>query len=658
MALAARCPECNTAFRIVPDQLKISEGWVRCGHCSCVFNAFESQFEISEAALEQTLQEQLAILNANASTFAQSQSFEAPSAPEQNQQADEDDAQTVDLEDDTFENTAFEDTILQDNDEFELPDISPSLSLSPGDEAHDAETGFDFNDTLLSEFHIGWQDSFNQSPQPSHKPDKQPKPLASACSTFDDSSLIAETVTPEHTAWDASLNYDQLFASSWQDNNDLHVTIGAQNEIPDAASFNTSVEEVALNDPDTLQPAQQETHQPSSLHKTDKEPFQDDGLEVSTNSQFTSTAFFPTAQETGSSQHIESSHPNGNSVPKKLDFAPNDLHADADANGLTLAPLAYTGKENAPSTSTKNDTSATHKDAENMVESRFGNTAFSLTDFIEFADEMPTRRDLANKATPSDIPTPPANENNAVETSSTLISTRHESNSPDTENTVLASTTSKYNNTHNKPTRKKTSSKRHHASSKRHGRSFATNLQTDEDMQEVTFAKEKKPFAFWNKPVVKLSQYLIFFALSAILLAQLCLIYKDTLAAQLPTLRPALMRLCEPFACTVSYPRKISDITIYDSSFRRTNSTDPNRYTFMLLLKNTGMQTLEFPWVELTLIDNATATPYSRKIFSPQELGIQTTAFSAGKEAQINTQFTILTDEHTSLGFNIALFYP
>lgn len=33
------CPACTTMFRVVPDQLRISEGWVRCGHCAEVFDA-------------------------------------------------------------------------------------------------------------------------------------------------------------------------------------------------------------------------------------------------------------------------------------------------------------------------------------------------------------------------------------------------------------------------------------------------------------------------------------------------------------------------------------------------------------------------------------------------------------------------------------------
>jgi len=46
MSLATRCPSCSTVFRVVQDQLKISEGWVRCGRCSEVFNALDGLFDL------------------------------------------------------------------------------------------------------------------------------------------------------------------------------------------------------------------------------------------------------------------------------------------------------------------------------------------------------------------------------------------------------------------------------------------------------------------------------------------------------------------------------------------------------------------------------------------------------------------------------------
>jgi predicted Zn finger-like uncharacterized protein len=39
MSLITRCPACGTMFKVVADQLKISQGWVRCGQCAEVFDA-------------------------------------------------------------------------------------------------------------------------------------------------------------------------------------------------------------------------------------------------------------------------------------------------------------------------------------------------------------------------------------------------------------------------------------------------------------------------------------------------------------------------------------------------------------------------------------------------------------------------------------------
>jgi predicted Zn finger-like uncharacterized protein len=38
MSMITRCPECSTMFKVVPDQLRVSEGWVRCGQCGQVFD--------------------------------------------------------------------------------------------------------------------------------------------------------------------------------------------------------------------------------------------------------------------------------------------------------------------------------------------------------------------------------------------------------------------------------------------------------------------------------------------------------------------------------------------------------------------------------------------------------------------------------------------
>jgi len=51
MSLATRCAACGTVFRVVQDQLKVSEGRVRCGRCGSVFSALEGLFDLERSAV-------------------------------------------------------------------------------------------------------------------------------------------------------------------------------------------------------------------------------------------------------------------------------------------------------------------------------------------------------------------------------------------------------------------------------------------------------------------------------------------------------------------------------------------------------------------------------------------------------------------------------
>jgi predicted Zn finger-like uncharacterized protein len=49
MSLITKCPACNTLFKVVADQLKISEGWVRCGQCREIFDAQSHMVQMAVA---------------------------------------------------------------------------------------------------------------------------------------------------------------------------------------------------------------------------------------------------------------------------------------------------------------------------------------------------------------------------------------------------------------------------------------------------------------------------------------------------------------------------------------------------------------------------------------------------------------------------------
>jgi len=50
MTLTARCPGCDTVFKVVPDQLRLAEGWVRCGRCDETFEARDAVAQMHAAS--------------------------------------------------------------------------------------------------------------------------------------------------------------------------------------------------------------------------------------------------------------------------------------------------------------------------------------------------------------------------------------------------------------------------------------------------------------------------------------------------------------------------------------------------------------------------------------------------------------------------------
>lgn len=83
MSLKTRCPACDTVFKIVPDQLKVSKGWVRCGRCAEVFDAAAHAAASDEASpWPQSSPPAAAMSSATSTTNAASPTISATTAKE------------------------------------------------------------------------------------------------------------------------------------------------------------------------------------------------------------------------------------------------------------------------------------------------------------------------------------------------------------------------------------------------------------------------------------------------------------------------------------------------------------------------------------------------------------------------------------------------
>jgi predicted Zn finger-like uncharacterized protein len=258
MSLATRCTACATVFRVVQDQLKVSEGWVRCGRCNQVFNALDGLFDLGRGSLP----EEAAVLGLR--TEAAQPATDAPQAPDAPGEVaptdddqplqDKIDAQLMSSRESLHDSTPA--TRISERDRLEFPDaqFDPDMlaedSIGPrrnapgpvaGGDAHFG-AGRDFNSDLDSsapEFvrRAEWQ---------TRRPDRGLRVARSAALAL---LLLAAGLQVVHQFRDS-------VAARWPGTNDLLVTwckiascaIEATRRIEDVAVESTSLARAAAPD--------------------------------------------------------------------------------------------------------------------------------------------------------------------------------------------------------------------------------------------------------------------------------------------------------------------------------------------------------------------------------------------------------------------------
>lgn len=696
MALAARCPECSTAFRIVPDQLKISEGWVRCGHCNHVFNAQASQYDVPEAILAQTLREQ----------GIQEPAAQPPEAQEK---------------------------------------IPYKTATSP---IADDSSPPSFHDSLLSEFHIGWADTLISN----LKASSTQAPIFPAAQRWgsniklDDGITLDETST-EPTSDTHSVSSPEPFtpkkstpqATTSGSTNSAQASSAAKLlahllHLPKSTHSPESVESL------TPHQKQQQTSAPNATFETSKP----EGDKASTSSVPWWTDETSTHEQAGrlkrrlfpleptSAQAEKTPHESEESElesPFDFDFeselsftSENDLDTISPTLASLNTPLntpTLQQQDSFPHAEiiTISDTDFMLDSTELQSNSDFiPDTSFMLEEkpSLAPADPPAPKSSGINSWRPSSFFDPPEEsaklKNIPVTTEQTFEQvhdnvnrhTQHDDNTADTSlsktaQEVLSSVslpakssstlqlgdeyvrrqnTGKEDKVRSRksslpsPSPQPSQKSRTPSSSNnadlapenreidlRYDQSYialedtASSLE-DEPALDLSFIRKAEQTSLWQHPAISAACTFLFCVLSVTLLIQISVLYRDKIATEIPALRPALSAICQPFHCTVDYPKNIQDITIDGSSFETIAS---RRYALDLLLRNKNSSPIALPWVELSLNDSTGQTVVTRAL-SPQDLGITQVALRPGEELFIKRD--LLVDIDDIRGFNIVLFYP
>ncbi len=144
--------------------------------------------------------------------------------------------------------------------------------------------------------------------------------------------------------------------------------------------------------------------------------------------------------------------------------------------------------------------------------------------------------------------------------------------------------------------------------------------------------------------------------LVAALFGQAITTFRNTLAAAMPPLKPALTAACNALGCKIELPTQIDDLTIEQGELQTLSDT---AFSFTTLLRNQSKTAQAWPSIELTL-DDANDKRILRRVFSPRDYlsadVAQDKGFAPHTEQAVKLYFEL--HDLKASGYHIAVFYP
>ena len=150
---------------------------------------------------------------------------------------------------------------------------------------------------------------------------------------------------------------------------------------------------------------------------------------------------------------------------------------------------------------------------------------------------------------------------------------------------------------------------------------------------------------------------LVALALSALLVAQAGIIFRNDLAVRVPALRVPLTQVCDKLGCKVAAPVRENFIVIDGAEFQA-DASHTGLYIFSATLKNKHELAAAYPHLVITLtgLNNQIL---SRRIFAPQEFVPGNADLKSGLSGQGEVEFKLWIDASTisPVGFDVRTTY-
>lgn len=645
MSLIAICPACNTHFSVVPDQLKISEGWVRCGKCGEVFDAIvhssSDSNETFSMPLEAMPQRQASPPPAPAPT-----STTATARPRSHSSATPPPSFTPVASDHTESYDSTSPTPL-------YPDSINVGNKKTSDSGFDSSLA-DFDiDIDSSSPYLSVEDVLDSVPAESIAEEErlsfvqrwlrgrpaQPAPLDSTSSAYptveaQDSKQIelAEKKAQERPQQRIRSVLETLDAIR-QESPEIEekpAYVEPQLERTPSDDTDTQTANTQANDTssklnigtDTLR-AKLERIEPS-FKISEKYPWSapDSAIENRDSNNATDTTnTTDTPHKYFSTSHQAKTDKQTQTTPAAVESQNTPQHTFANT---TAAKTKTDTPSSIPSSPPSGFEHSSFKDSSSPVESEFEKSLKHRAEQIQsgYGSDFHDEASEADSTVPSEL---------ADDIDSTLEE-KIEAVQINTEQTTTTNTQAEES-------------------------ADATQDEKHEENKELAFVKAAKRQAFYRSTPVRIFAYSICALLAFGLFAQYVYFDRDKLAVQFPQTRSALQKMCNIANCQLEAYRHIQSVQVESSGFAIAQG---NRYRMTVGLRNRSHLPVATPWIELTLTDSQ-ERPILRRTFSPYELGIKNvqlqpnTAYEGDVLVDINAKN--LNPRFIS-GYKILAFYP
>ncbi len=189
-------------------------------------------------------------------------------------------------------------------------------------------------------------------------------------------------------------------------------------------------------------------------------------------------------------------------------------------------------------------------------------------------------------------------------------------------------------------------------------------LDAPDAAKDVSFLRDAKRRAFWRKPGVRVALGLFGIALVVLLVLQVLLQQRDSLAAADPAFKLWLQKLCEQLDCEVAPLRRMDSLVIDSSSF---NKVGADSYHLTFMLKNSGAVAVAMPSLEVTLTDTQDQA-LVRRVLTPAQFGSSNALLGAGSDFAGAVLMQVLGADTPAAstpqgllgvaGYRVLIFYP